>query len=207
MTGPADRPAGQPGRPALLSGPALGRLRGTATAGLLAAVMIAWAAIPAAGARPGTRITVIIAVLSAVASLGQLATADLTVGGQAFDSLPVRFAAQLVLLTRMLPWSEIMIVAVLVLEALHRSRPWHTGVLGVAVLAYLLAVHLTESGARPRTLAAQLPVLAAGLGLLVLAVAAAALPQPGGLPGELLRASAVAAAVVAAALALPVARR
>ncbi|HEY1644613.1 MAG TPA: hypothetical protein VGG35_28375 [Streptosporangiaceae bacterium] len=207
MTGPADRPAGQPGGPALLSGTARDRLRGTAAAGLLAAVLIAWAAIPAAGARPGTRITVIIAVLSAVASLGQLATADLTVGGQAFDSLPVRIAAQLVLLTRMLPWSEILIVAVLVLEALHHARPWHTGVLGVAVLAYLLAVHLTESGARPRILAGQRPVLAAGLGLLVLAVAAAALPQPGGRPGELLRVLAVAAAVVAAGLALPVIRR
>jgi uncharacterized membrane protein YczE len=218
VTGRAARRAGQPGRPgqpggqgrpaaAALRSPALARLRDIAAAGLLAALIIAWAAIPAAGARPGTRITVIVAIISAIASLGRLATADTELGGHAFDTLPVRVATQVVLLTRMLPWSEILIVAVLVLEALHHAGAWHAGVLGVAVLAYLFAVHLAESGTRPRALAPQLPVLAAGLGLLVLAVAAAALPQLTGGPGELLRVLAVAAAVVAAGLALPVIRR
>jgi hypothetical protein len=191
-----------------LTGAGLATARATAAAGLLAGVTIAWAAIPAAGARPGLRITIIVAVASAVASLARLATGDAEIGGHAFDTLPVRAAAQGVLLTRMLPWSEVLVVAMLVLEALHQARPWHTGVLGVALLAYLLAVHLAESGTRPRALAPQLPVLAAGLGVLVLAVAAAALPrlQAGG-PGELLRVLAVAAAVIAAGLALPVARR
>jgi len=184
-----------------------GRLRDTLVSGLLAALIIAWAAIPASGGRAGTRITIIVAVIAGVASLGRLAAAEAQIGGHAFDTLPVRAAAQAVALTRMLPWSEVLILAVLVLEALHHAGAWHAGVLGVAVLAYLFAVHLAESGTRLRALAPQLPVLGAGLGLLVLAVAAAALPQLTGRPGELLRVLAVAAAVVAAGLALPVIRR
>ncbi|HEU5416104.1 MAG TPA: hypothetical protein VFV41_00330 [Streptosporangiaceae bacterium] len=211
MTGRAARRAGPPGSqgrpPGIWRSPAAARLRDTAAAGLLAALIIAWAAVPAAGARPGTRITIIIAVISAIASLGRLATADAQVGGHAFDTLPVRAAAQAIMATKFLPWSEILIVAVLVLEALHQHGAWHAGVLGVAVLAYLFAVHLGESGTRLRALAPQLPVLAAGLGVLVLAVAAAVLPQLTGGPGELLRVLAVTAAVVAAALALPVTRR
>jgi hypothetical protein len=91
-----------------------------------------------------------------------------------------------------------------VLEALHPARPWHTGVLGLALLAYLLAVHLAESGARPVVLWPQLPVIAAGLGLLALAVGAASLPQIA--PGPTttgLRILAIVAVVIAAALAVP----
>ena len=68
------------------------------------------------------------------------------------------------------------------LEALHRSRAWHTGLLGAALLAYLFAVHLAESRARLAVLRPQAPLIAAGLGLLALAAGAAALPPAPGRP-------------------------
>jgi hypothetical protein len=95
------------------------------------------------------------------------------------------------------------------LEAFHPARPWHTAVLGVALVAYLLATHLAESTGGPgeasTVLRSQAPVLAAGLGLLVLAAGSALLPSAGdGLAGGWLRAAAAVAAVLAAALCLPV---
>ena len=76
---------------------------------------------------------------------------------------------------RQVPWAEGAVLAALVLEVLHPARPWHTAVLGVALLGYLLGTHLAEAdpvrGTAGRVLRAQLPVLAAGLGLLVLAAA------------------------------------
>jgi hypothetical protein len=187
---------------------ALARARATAGAALLAAVTIAWAALPATGARPGLRVALVVAVASAVASLAHLAIGEAEIGGDPFDPLVVRVAAEAVRLVRVPPWSEVMIIATLTLEALHRSRPWHTGVLGVALLAYLLTAHLAQTSPRPGTLRPQLPVLAAGLGLLILAVGAAALPRPpAGSAAELLRVLAVIAAVLAGGLALPTTRR
>jgi len=99
-----------------------------------------------------------------------------------------------------LPWAEIMTVAVLALEALHPSRPWHTVALGAIVLAFLLVLHLAESGARLTVLRPLLPLIAAGLALAVLSVVAATLPASGGLVAVI----AAAAAVAVAVLALPV---
>jgi hypothetical protein len=184
------------------------RARGPAAAALLAAVTVAWAALPAAGARPGLRVALVVAVACAIASVANLAVGDAEIGGDLFDSLPVRAAAEAVHLLRALPWSEGMILAVLTLEALHHSRPWHTGAAGVALLAYLFAAHLAQTRSRPGALRPQLPVLAAGLGLLILAVGAAALPRlPAGPGSELFRVLAVVAAVIAGGLALPTTRR
>jgi hypothetical protein len=171
---------------------------------LLAAIAIAWAAAPAGGARPGFRLALVLAIVCGAASLGRLAVGDAQIGGDAFDPLPLRAAGQVAYWLRAAPWSEGLIIAILALEALHHSRPWHTAVLGVALLAYLFATHLAETSAGPGTLAPQLPVLAAGLGLLVLAIGAAALPQlAAGPAADLLRALAVLAAVIAGGLALP----
>ena len=101
-----------------------------------------------------------------------------------------------------MPWAEGLVIAVLVLEALHRPRPWHTALLGVALVAYLLAVHLAESAARPAVLRPQAPLLAAGLGLLVLAAAAAMLPAETGTAAELMAVLAAVAAVAVGGLAL-----
>ena len=91
-------------------------------------------------------------------------------------------------LLRRFPWAEGVVLGTLLLEALHPARPWHTAVLGVALIAYLLATHLAESagsrGEAAAVLRGQAPVLAAGLGLLVLAAASACCPRPGpGWPG------------------------
>jgi hypothetical protein len=130
------------------------------------------------------------------------------IGGDAFDPALVRLAAEAAHIVRTLPWSEAMIIAVLILEALHHSRPWHTAVLGAALLAYLFGAHLAETAARPGVLRPQLPVIAAGLGLLALAVGAAALPPlHAGPASELLRVLATIAAILAGALALPTTAR
>ncbi len=106
---------------------------------------------------------------------------------------------------RSAPWADGVVVAVLGLEALHRSRPpWHTAVAGAVLLAYLLGTHLAETGQRPGSLRPQLPLLAAGLGLLALVTAAAALPVGTGTAAAWLRVLAVAAAVIIGALAVPV---
>jgi hypothetical protein len=184
------------------------RARTLAAALLLAAGLIAWAALPVAGARPGIRLVITVAVICAVASLARLAIGDAQIGGGPFDPVPVRLTSWTIEQLRTLPWTEALIVTVLAAEALHRSRPWHTAVLGAGLVAYLLAARLAETAQPVTVLAAQLPVLAAGLGLLVLAAGAAALPQLApGHGAELLRALAIAAAVVAGGLALPVAAR
>jgi hypothetical protein len=108
-------------------------------------------------------------------------------------------------LVKILPWAELLIVSVLVLEALHAFRPWHTAVLGVALTGYVLAVHLTETRAGARVLRAQLPLLGAGIGLTALSVGAAALPDfMAGSADAAIRIVVVVVAVVAVGLAVPV---
>jgi hypothetical protein len=205
MTGPGNAPdSARPDPLRRIAARDASRSRPLIATTLLAAITITWAAVPADGARPGFRVALVLAVLCGVASLARLAIGDVQIGGDAFDSLPVRATAQVTYALRVVPWSEGLIIAILALEALHHSRPWHTGLLGVALLAYLFATHLAESQAQPGVLTPQLPVLAAGLGLLVLAVGAAALPPlAAGPAADVLRALAVLAAVIAGAVALP----
>ncbi len=182
--------------------------RRVAAAALLAAAVIAWAAAPLSGGQPGTRLALIVAVVCAVASTGRLAIGEDWLPSGPFEPLYLRAGAQVANVLRGLPWAEGLIIAVLVLEALHGSRPWHTGLLGVALLAYVIAAHLAQARTPPAALAGQLPVIAAGVGLLALAVGAAALPRLHAGPAtELLRILAVLAAVAAGGLALPTGRR
>jgi hypothetical protein len=114
-----------------------------------------------------------------------------------------RLGAAVADLIRIAPSAEGTVVGVLVLEALHRSRPWHTALLGAALLAYLLAVHLAESRARLALLRPQAPLIAAGLGLLALAAGAAALPAETGSTASLMAVLAALAAAVVGGLVLP----
>jgi hypothetical protein len=160
------------------------------------------------GGRPGTRLALIAAVIFAVASVGRLAIGEEPVSSSPFDPFYVRFTNTVAGVLHALPWAECLIVAVLALEALHHARPWHTAVLGFALLAYVFAVHLAQARTSPAALRWQLPVIAAGVGLLALAVGAAALPRLHAGPGsELLRIAAVAAAVLVGGLVLPVTGR
>ncbi|HUA40298.1 MAG TPA: hypothetical protein VMA32_01940 [Streptosporangiaceae bacterium] len=175
-----------------------------AAAALLAAGSICWSAAPLAGGQAGTRLSLIVAIVSGVMSIAQLATSGII--APSADSLwpAERVAWRLIGLVRWLPWADLTIVATLALEALHSARPWHTAVLGIGLTGYLLAAHLTESGAGASVLRAQLPLLAAGIGLTGLAVAAAALPAPPAGPGAaLIRVAAVVIAVIVAGMVVP----
>jgi hypothetical protein len=179
------------------------------TSGLLGTACVAWAAAPAGPGRAVPALTVLAACCVA-GGLAQLATAALVPPGAAAYPGPLtRVGLQGLDWLRRLPWAEGVVLGTLVLEVLHPARPWHTAALGVALVAYLLATHLAESaggrGEAAAVLRDQAPVLAAGLGLLVLAAASALLPSAGtGLAGSWLRAAAAVAAVLACALALPV---
>jgi hypothetical protein len=179
---------------------------------LLAAGVVTWAALPMAGAHSGARAALIAAGCLAGLSLAQL-TDHIAASRPgrpprretAFVPPIVRLWRRAETIGRITPWPEGMIVAVLALEALHRSRPWHTAVLGVVLLAWLLATHLAETAAQPAALRPHLPLIAAGLGLTALSVGAAALPSTGlGATATWLAVLAALATVIVAALALPV---
>jgi hypothetical protein len=185
--------------------------------GLLVAGMLTWAALPMAGAHSGAKPALIAAICCAVLGLTRLGVAGFGIGSTRPDkalarpadellvSGPERLWRQAVNVLATVPWPQLLIVAVLGLEALHPRRPWHTAVLGVVLLGYLVALHLAESGARLAVFRPQLALIAAGIGLAALSVAAAALPSSASGSGSgWLAVLAAIAAVVAAALALPV---
>ncbi len=188
--------------------PMLAPARPVIAVAALAAAAVAWAALPMSGARAGAKPVLIVATVCAVLSVAQLAAtllasrpgAALRDAGSYQAPLPgyLRRAWGGVLAV---PWPQGLTVAVLGLEALHPPRPWHTAVLGMVVLACLLALHLAENAAGPAVLRPQLPLIAAGLGLAAVSIGAALLPAAG--PGWL-TVIAAAAAVLVAALALPV---
>ena len=172
---------------------------------LLAAAVIWWAAWPISGGSAGTQVTLVIAIAAGAMSMVQLALSTTVASRADGFSVSDRLAQQLANLIKMLPWAEIMSVSVLVLETLHKSRPWHTAVLAVALTGYLLAVHLAETDASVSVLRAQLPLLLAGVGLTALAVGATALPRLTSGPGTaFIRTAAVVLAVIVAGLAVPV---
>jgi hypothetical protein len=178
-------------------------------AALLGAGCVVWAAVPVA--RDGwANLALIVAIVGVAAGALRLALAGLPVPADAF-LLPVPARAWLAFLEtlRRVPWEEGAVVAVVWLEVLHKSRPWHTAVLGGALIAYLLVTHLAESDASPEVLRPQARVLALGAVLLALGAGAGMLPATGPGPGSaLLRLVAAAALIAAAGLVLPyVARR
>jgi hypothetical protein len=176
--------------------------RAAGAAGLLAAACVAWSASPLSGTGGLGGVLLAVAIACAALSVARLALG--TAPGEPLVYLnPVLRAARVAAdHVREMPWAEGLVIATLVLEALHRSRPWHTGLLGVALLTYLLAVHLAESRARLAVLRPQAPLLAAGLGLLALAVGAAMLPAVTGSAADLMAILAALAAVAVGGLAL-----
>jgi hypothetical protein len=192
-----------------VTGPAMARpVRAVLAVAALAAAAVIWAALPISGARAGARPTLVAAVVCAVLSVVQLAAALLASRpGAARRESGLYQAAVPGLAQRAwdgvmaVPWPQGMTVAVLGLEALHPARPWHTVVLGVVVLALLLALHLAENAAGPRVLRPHLPLMAAGIGLAAVSAGAAMLPA---VSSGWLTVVAAAAALVVAALTLPV---
>ena len=115
-----------------------------------------------------------------------------------------QFWVRFLKVVRLVPWEEGAVVAVLWLEVLHPAPPWHTAMLGAALIAYLLAAHLAESGASPGVLRPQVRVLALGAGLLALGAGAGMVAAVGpGAGSTLLRLLAAGALITAAVLVLP----
>jgi len=104
-----------------------------------------------------------------------------------------------------IPWPQLLIVLAVGLEALHPRRPWHTAVLGVLLIGYLITLHLAESSSRLAVFRPQLPLLVTGIALTALSAGAAALPTGSNAGGSgWLAVLAAIAAVAATALALPI---
>jgi hypothetical protein len=183
-----------------------GRVRPALAVAAVAAVVIGWAAVPADGGRAGLKPVLIAAIACALFTAAGLTS--VRPGTARNEPSYARPGAGVVSRTWIsvvrLPWPQGLVVASLGLEALHSSRPWHSAVLGVLILGFLLAVHLAEASARPAVFRPHLRLLAVGLGLAALSAGAAMLPALGAASGYgLLAVIAAIAAVVAAALALP----
>jgi hypothetical protein len=179
--------------------------RSALAAALLAAACVAWSSVPLRGTGWPGGVLLTAAVACGVLATARLAISDLQLGGRSLLHPLVRFVFGLADAVRVLPWAEGLVVTVLLLEARHPSRPWHTAILGIALLGYLFATHLAESRARPAVLRPQLPLIAAGIGLLALAAGAAMLPSAGTGPAAVwLLALAAVAALLVGSLVLPV---
>jgi len=183
-----------------------GRVRRALVVAAVAAVVTAWAAVPAGGGRAGLKPVLIAAIACALFTAAGLLSAGPGVAQiqPGYARREESFLSRTWSSVRRLPWPQALVVASLGLEALHPSRPWHSAVLAVLIIGFLLAVHLAEAAAKPSVFRPHLPLLAVGLGLAVLSAGAAMLPALGAASGSgLLAVIAAIAAVVAAALVLP----
>jgi len=172
---------------------------------LLGAACVAWTAVPPRHTGLATLALVVSIIAVAAGALRQV-LADVPQPEEGFfPTAPIRAWLTFLAVLRGLPWEEIAVVALLWLEVQHPARPWHTAALGFGLVAYLLAVHIAESGALAgRLLRRQAKVLLAGACLLALGAGFAMLPAAApGAGSALLRVLAAAAVVAAAALVLP----
>ena len=179
----------------------------SAAAVLLGAGCVIWAVSRSAplAHKSFANLALFLAICGVAAGALRLALAGVPVPEDSYF-LPLALRAWLAFLEilRRVPWEEGAVIAIVWLEVLHQARPWQTAVLGAALIAYLLAVHLAESGASPAVLRPQAQVLAIGAGLLALGAGAGMLPASGpGAGSALLRLVAAGAFILAGALVLP----
>jgi hypothetical protein len=182
-------------------------LRGAASllgAGLIGAGCVAWAAAPLPH-QGVAGFALFLAILGVAAGVLRLALAAVPVPEDNYLlSAGLRGWLRFLEILRLVPWEEGALAAILWLEVLHPARPWHTAVLGAALIAYLLTTHLAESDTSVQALRPQVRVLAIGAGLLALGAGAAMLPALGpGAGSALLRLVAAGALIAAAGLVLP----
>jgi hypothetical protein len=175
-----------------------------AAAILLGAGCVVWAAAPPVH-KGLAGLALVLAVCGVAGGALRLLLADAPVPGDSFLlPVPMRVWLRFLETLRWVPWEEGAVLAIVWLEVLHASRPWHTAFLGAALIAYLLATHLAESAASPAVLRPQARVLAVGAGLLAVGAGAGMLSAVGpGAGSALLRLVASAALIAAGALVLP----
>ena len=171
---------------------------------LLGAGCVAWAAAPLIRTRYAD-LALFLASLGVAAGALRLALAEIPVPEDTYVlTAAMRFWLRFLAILRLVPWEEGARIAILWLEVQHPARPWHTALLGAALIAYLLAAHLAESGASARVLRPQVRVLAVGAALLALGAGAAMVPAAGpGAGSALPRLVAAGALIAAAVLVLP----
>lgn len=196
-----DEPAARPASPVsrLLA------IAGSRTAALLLGIAsVAWATAPARGSGwPSFALS--LAVACVVMGALRLALLEVPEPEESyFPSLPERLWRAFITLVRLVSWEEVGCVAILWLEVLHPARPWHTAVLGLVLVAYLLTVHIAESAAPARALLGRhARVLILGACLLALGAGAAGLPAASGAGSAALQVLAAVAVIAAAILVLP----
>jgi hypothetical protein len=172
---------------------------------LLGAACVAWTATPLLHTGLA-QLALIVAIVAVVAAALRLAFADVPQPeDQFFVPGYVRAWLTFLQLLRTPAWEETAVVALLWLEIQHSLRPWHTAALGAALLAYLLATHLAESGAAAAPLLRRhARPLIVGACLLALAAGFAMIPATApGAGSAILRVLAAAAVIAATALVLP----
>jgi hypothetical protein len=173
---------------------------------LLGAAGVLWSAAPLGGTGWPGGLFVVLASACVVAGALRLVRRGTARPDKAlFAGALVRLADGADALLEGLGWETAATVAVVGLETLHKSRPWHTGLLGVVLVCYLLAVHRAESVVPSAVLRGQARLLSASAGLLVVVTGVAMVPsvRTGALSGWL-EVLAALAAMVAGGLALPV---
>jgi hypothetical protein len=172
---------------------------------LLGAAAIAWTAVPLLPA--GLANTALaIAIIAVAAGALRLAFIEVPVPeDRYFLTGWLRAWLNFLALLRTVAWEETAAVALLWLEIQHPARPWHTAALGAALVAYLLATHLAESGADVGPLLRrQAKLLAAGACLLALGAGFAMIPATTpGAGSAVLRVLAAVAVIAATVLVLP----
>jgi hypothetical protein len=172
---------------------------------LLGAACVVWTAVPPRDTS-WANIALVVSIIAVAASALRLALAEVPQPADVYFVSPALRSWLLFLrVLRTWPWEEIAVAALAWLEVQHPARPWPTAALGFGLVAYLLAVHIAESGAPAgRLLRRQAKVLLAGACLIALGAGFATLPAAGpGAGSALLRVLAAAAVVAAAALVLP----
>jgi hypothetical protein len=172
---------------------------------LLGAACVVWTAVPPRHTGWAT-IALVVSIIAVTASALRLALAEVPQpADEYFVSPALRSWLLFLRVLRTWPWEEIAVAAIAWLDVQHPARPWYTAALGFGLVAYLLAVHIAESGAPAgRLLRRQAKVLLAGACLIALGAGFATLPTGGpGAGSAVLRVLAAAAVVAAAALVLP----
>jgi len=172
---------------------------------LLGVACVAWTATPLLHTGWGGT-ALVVSIIAVTSGALRLALSEVPQPeDEYFLSAPVRAWLAFLAALRALPWEEIGVVALIWLEVQHPSRPLHTAALGAGLVAYVLAVHIGESGAAtPELFRREWKVLVAGACLLALGAGLAMLPAAGPSAGSaLLRVLAAVAVVAAAVLVVP----
>jgi len=172
---------------------------------LLGGACVAWTATPLLH-KGLAQLALFVAIVAVVAGALRLAFADVPQPADQYFIPGYQLAwLTFLALLRTVAWEETAAVAILWLEIQHPVRAWHTAALGAGLLAYLLATHIAESGARAVPLLRRhWKLLVVGACLLALAAGFAMIPASApGAGSAILRVIAAAAVIAATALVLP----